>query len=83
MGQYKYNIKEQGNISELCALCQGSNDIIEKYILRFKKIWQITRIKLDEYEICGIFHESIIPILQLHAPSAKDVGFSTLVQQLV
>jgi len=39
MGQYKHNIKEQGNILELCALRQARNETIEKYILRFKKVW--------------------------------------------
>jgi len=42
MGQYKHNIKEQGNISELCALHQASNETIEKYILCFKMVWQTT-----------------------------------------
>lgn len=39
--------------------------------------------KLDEHEICAIFHESIILVLNLHAPSAKDIGFVVLVQQLL
>ena len=30
MGQYKHNIKEQGNISKLYVLCQGNNETIEK-----------------------------------------------------
>ena len=40
MGQYKHNIKEQGNILELCALHQGTTNIIEKYVVCFKKVWQ-------------------------------------------
>lgn len=80
MIQYKHTIKEQGNISELYTLHQGSIETIKKNILCFKKIWQTTRVKLDEYKIYGIFRESIIYVLQLHAPSAKDVGFSTPVQ---
>lgn len=39
MGQYKHNIKEQSNVSKLCALRQGSNKTLEKYILHFKKVW--------------------------------------------
>jgi len=42
MGQYKHNIKEQDNISELCALRQASNETIEKYVLCFKKVWKTT-----------------------------------------
>ena len=55
---------------------------IEKYVVCFKNVWQTTHFKLDETKTCGVFHESILLILRLHAPSAKDVDFSNMVKQL-
>lgn len=83
MAQYNHNIKEQSKVHELCALQQGSNETLEKYILCFKKVCQSIWSKLDEHKIYTIFCESIIPIRNLHAPSAKDFSFSILVQHLL
>lgn len=44
-----------------------------------QSIWS----KLDVHENYVIFYQSIVPILNLHAPSAKDVGFSILVQDIL
>lgn len=55
MGQYKHNIKEQSNVSELCTLHQGRSEILEKYGALFKKVWQSICSKLDENEIYAIF----------------------------
>jgi len=79
MGQYKHKIKEQSNVYELCAIQKGGNETLEKYVPCFKKVWQSILIKLDEHEIYAIFYESIVPILNLHAPSAKDITFGVLV----
>lgn len=78
--QYKHNIKEQSNVSKLCAIWQGGNETQEKYVPCFKKVWQYIQKKVDEHEICAIFYESIMLVLNLHAPSAKDISFGVLVQ---
>lgn len=83
MAQYKYNVKEQGTVRELCAMHQGNNEILEKYIPRFKKVWKSIRSKLDESEIYGIFKDSILPIINLHAQSNKNIGFKILIQELL
>ena len=83
MGQYNHNIKEYSNVFELCTLHQGSNETLEKYVIHFKKVWKSIHSKLDKNEICAIFLESIMLFLHLHAPSAKDVNFSVLVQHLL
>lgn len=61
---------------------QGGNETLEKYIPHFKKVWQSVRRKLDENKIYTIFWDSIVPILNLHTPSNKNVGFGVLVQEL-
>lgn len=83
MGQYKHNIKEQSTIIELCAMRQGGNETLDKYIPLFKKVWQSIRSKLDDNEICAIFRDSIVPLLNLHSPSNKNVSFVVLVQELL
>lgn len=71
-------------MSELCTLHQGRNEILDKYVVHFKKVWKFIHIKLDENKIYAIFfYESIMHVLHLHAPSTKDVSFSTLFHHLL
>jgi len=62
---------------------QGSNEILENYMPRLKKVWKSIHSKLDGSEICGIFRDSILPIINLHAPSNNNMGFGVLVQELL
>jgi len=41
MDQYKHNIKEYSIVTELCSLCQGPNETMDKYIPQFKKVWNV------------------------------------------
>jgi len=78
MNQYKHNIKEYYIIIELCALHQGRNEILKKYICRFKNLWKSIHIHLDEKEIYGIFVDSILLVIKQNAIDYIELGFGIM-----
>ena len=37
--QYKHNIKQELMVSNLCSIKQGSDERLDKFVVRFKKTW--------------------------------------------
>ena len=83
MNQYKHNIKEQSTVTELCALHQGSNETLEKYITRLKKVWQSIWSKLYETIIYGIFVDSILLVITQHALDYIEMGFGIMIERIL
>jgi len=58
--QYKHNIKHEVMVSDLCAMRQGNNESIEKFVVQFKNTWKQIKTKLTEKEVNNIFKDAII-----------------------
>ena len=48
LDQYKNNIKHEVMVSDLCAMRQGNNESLEKFVVWFKKTWQQIKTKLTK-----------------------------------
>jgi len=80
--QYKHNIKKELMVSYLYAMRQGSDEKLDKFIVRFKKTWQQIKIKLTEREVNNIFKVIISP-LQLHVIDYTHIAFSDMTHKLL
>ena len=81
--QYKHNIKQEVMVSDLCAIKQGSDEKLDKFVVRFKKIWQQVKTKLTKKEVNNIFKEAVILPLQSHVIDYMHLAFSDMTYKLL
>jgi len=81
--QYKHNIKQEIMVLDLCAMRQGSNEKLDKFLVRFKKTWQQIKIKLTEKKVNNILKEAIILPLQSHIINYTHLSFSDMIHKLL
>jgi len=81
--QYKHNIKKEIMVSDLCAMRQGSDEKLDKFVVRFKRTWQQIKIRLTEKEVNNIFKEVVILSLQPHFIDYTHLAFSDMTHKLL
>lgn len=81
--KYKHNIKQEIMVSNLCAMRQGSNEKLAKFVMRLKKTWQQIKTKLIEKEVNNVFKETIILPLQSHVIDNTHLSFSDMTNKLL
>lgn len=83
MNQYKHNTKKQSMVMELYALHEGSNEILEKYIPRIKKVQKSIYSKLDEIGICASFSYYILLVIRKHALDYIEMDFVIMIKRVL
>ena len=70
-------------VSDLCAMKQGSDEKLDKFIVRFKKTWQQVNTRLTEKKVNNISKEDVILPLQSHVIDQTHLAFSYMTHKLL
>ena len=70
-------------VSDLCMMKQRSDEKLDKFIVRFKKIWQQVKTRLIEKEVNNIFIKAIILPLQSHVIDYTHLEFWDMTHKLL
>ena len=70
-------------VFDLYAMRQGSDERLDKFIVRFKRTQQQIKIRLTKKEVNNIFKEAIILPLQSHVIDYTHLAFSNMTHKLL
>ena len=70
-------------VSDLCAIKQGSDEKLDKFIVKFEKTWQQVKTRLIKKEVNNIFKEAIILPLQSHVIDYTYLAFLDMTYKLL